>query len=118
MRNPSRRHLTARKYKGRCEHCGIICDNPDQYIEPENMAQNYNSPYLCRDGMIKKHGYSHEKTIIDNSEQRKKENALVVDMKKRLKHCRKEYVKAKDSYSINYWREKIEVYELELGFWA
>ena len=118
MKQPSRKHLESRKYHGRCECCRIICDNPDQYIEPENMAQNYNSPYLCRNCMIKKHGFSHEKTIIDNSEQRKKAKALVADMKKRLKACRKEYVKAKTAWDINYWREKIEIYELELGLWS
>lgn len=55
---PKRKHTKARKYNGKCEHCGtpkplseVYC-----YVDDVNPAINYNAPYLCKECYEKRYG--------------------------------------------------------------
>lgn len=49
MRNykTPKKYSRPRKYHGKCEHCGEKCDNPQQYVDGDNIAITYYAPYLC-----------------------------------------------------------------------
>lgn len=55
---PHKKYMSIRKYNGKCEGCGqpkpsneIYC-----YVDGDNYAISYHSPYLCINCYIKKYG--------------------------------------------------------------
>ena len=51
---PPRKYSRARKYHGKCENCGIKCDNPYQHVDESNISITWNAQYLCKDCYNKK----------------------------------------------------------------
>ena len=43
-----RKYYKSRKYNGKCEKCGCVCEHPYSYIDGNNIAITYNAPYLCK----------------------------------------------------------------------
>ena len=53
-----RKYDAPRKYHGKCEECGkkVPADKIRQYVDGNNIAITYNSPYLCEQCYEKKYG--------------------------------------------------------------